>query len=201
MNSFFVPQLGSQIYTMAGMTSQLSLQADEAGTYPGLSAQFSGEGFADMRFDVQALPPDGYAQWIADAKAAGRGRSTATAYAALAKPSIGVSPATYRVGRSGPVRSRSSMEPRRRRPASIRRRRQAAAIAARRDVMFGKLTWSAIPFDQPIPLVTSIVVIVVVLGRARPGSRSRATGPICGASGSPRSITSASASCIACWRW
>src|SRR5579863_10646469 len=48
MNSFFVPQLGSQIYTMSGMTSQLSLQADKAGTYRGLSAQFSGAGFSSM---------------------------------------------------------------------------------------------------------------------------------------------------------
>ncbi|HEY1943006.1 MAG TPA: cbb3-type cytochrome c oxidase subunit I, partial [Roseiarcus sp.] len=29
--------------------------------------------------------------------------------------------------------------------------------------MLGKLTWAAIPFDQPIPLVTSIVVILVIL--------------------------------------
>jgi cytochrome o ubiquinol oxidase subunit I len=30
--------------------------------------------------------------------------------------------------------------------------------------MLGKLTWSAIPFDQPIPLITSIVLIVIILG-------------------------------------
>ncbi len=29
--------------------------------------------------------------------------------------------------------------------------------------MLGKLTWAAIPFNQPIPLVTSIVVIIVIL--------------------------------------
>src|ERR1700724_14477 len=50
MNSFFVPQLGSQIYTMSGMATRLWLQADHPGTYPGLSANFSGDGFADMRF-------------------------------------------------------------------------------------------------------------------------------------------------------
>ena len=55
MNSFFVPQLGSQIYTMAAMTSQLNLQADKAGTYLGLSVQFSGEGFSDMRFNLRAV--------------------------------------------------------------------------------------------------------------------------------------------------
>ncbi|MBV9541971.1 MAG: cbb3-type cytochrome c oxidase subunit I [Alphaproteobacteria bacterium] len=30
--------------------------------------------------------------------------------------------------------------------------------------MFGKLDWSAVPFDQPIPLITSLVVIVVLVG-------------------------------------
>ena len=56
MNSFFVPQLGSQIYTMPGMTTQLNLLADRPGDYPGLSANFSGDGFSDMRFLVHAVP-------------------------------------------------------------------------------------------------------------------------------------------------
>jgi cytochrome o ubiquinol oxidase subunit 2 len=55
MNSFFVPQLGSQIYTMAGMVTRLHLQADHPGSYRGLSANFSGEGFADMGFTVDAV--------------------------------------------------------------------------------------------------------------------------------------------------
>ena len=46
MNSFFVPQLGSQIYTMGGMTTHLSLLADKPGEYPGFSANFSGDGFS-----------------------------------------------------------------------------------------------------------------------------------------------------------
>ena len=94
MNSFFVPQLGSQIYTMAGMTSQLSLQADQ-GAYDGLSAQFSGAGFADMHFTVKAVAADDYVKWIADAKASGSPLDTA-AYAALAKPSENVQPAIYK---------------------------------------------------------------------------------------------------------
>ena len=53
MNSFFVPQLGGQIYTMAGMVTRHHLQADHPGTYPGLSANYSGAGFADMRFNVE----------------------------------------------------------------------------------------------------------------------------------------------------
>ena len=94
MNSFFVPQLGSQIYTMASMTSQVSLQADQAGTYAGLSAQFSGEGFSDMHFDVKAVPADAYAAWVAATKTTGQPLD-ATAYAALAEPSKDVRPSTY----------------------------------------------------------------------------------------------------------
>jgi cytochrome o ubiquinol oxidase subunit 2 len=100
MNSFFVPQLGSQIYTMAGMISQVNLLADEPGTYAGLSAQFSGQGFSDMRFDVHALSTDDYAKWVADAKSTGAALDMNN-YAELVKPSENVSPITYRSVESG----------------------------------------------------------------------------------------------------
>jgi cytochrome o ubiquinol oxidase subunit 2 len=93
MNSFFVPQLGSQIYAMAGMTTRLSLMADRPGTYPGLSAQFSGEGFSDMRFDLVALPADKYAAWLAEAKAS-KDALDLRAYQQLGRPGI-ATPATY----------------------------------------------------------------------------------------------------------
>jgi cytochrome o ubiquinol oxidase subunit 2 len=94
MNSFFVPQLGSQIYAMAGMTSQLSLLADEPGDYPGISAQFSGDGFSDMRFVVHAMSPDDYARWLASAKDRGAVLDAA-AYAALAQQSSDLKPTAY----------------------------------------------------------------------------------------------------------
>jgi cytochrome o ubiquinol oxidase subunit 2 len=95
MNSFFVPQLGSQIYTMAGMATQLNLQADRPGTYPGISAQFSGDGFADMRFDVQAVPQAEFDDWVSAAHGQGLALDTA-AYTALEQQSTAVPPATYR---------------------------------------------------------------------------------------------------------
>ncbi len=58
MNSFFVPQLAGQIYTMAGMATHLNIQADYSGTYRGMSANFSGDGFSDMHFNVDAVPPE-----------------------------------------------------------------------------------------------------------------------------------------------
>ena len=94
MNSFFVPQLGSQIYAMAGMTSRLNLEADKPGTYPGLSAQFSGDGFSDMRFDVVAMPQAGFADWVTAAKKGG-GTLDAGGYATLAKQSEADAPKTF----------------------------------------------------------------------------------------------------------
>ena len=52
MNAFFVPRLGSMIYTMNGMTTQLNLRADAPGTFRGLSSNYSGDGFSDMHFAV-----------------------------------------------------------------------------------------------------------------------------------------------------
>jgi cytochrome o ubiquinol oxidase subunit 2 len=95
MNSFFVPQLGGQIYTMAGMMTRLYLQADHLGTYPGLSAQFSGDGFADMRFNVEAVPAENFALWVDTTRTTGPVLD-AHAYADLAKPSSAVAPFTYR---------------------------------------------------------------------------------------------------------
>jgi cytochrome o ubiquinol oxidase subunit II len=86
MNSFFIPQLGSQIYTMAGMTTHLNLQADKMGTYQGLSAQFSGDGFSDMRFDLDAVTDAQFQSWITATRAQGRVLDQ-PAFAELARPS------------------------------------------------------------------------------------------------------------------
>jgi cytochrome o ubiquinol oxidase subunit 2 len=95
MNSFFVPQLGGQIYTMAGMATRLHLQADHAGTYRGMSANYSGAGFSDMVFNVDAVPAEKFAQWVAATRTAGPVLD-AQAYSELAKPSQAVAPFSYR---------------------------------------------------------------------------------------------------------
>jgi len=87
MNVFFVPQLGSMIYVMNGMRSQLHLQADNPGVYYGQSAHFSGDGFSDMNFEVEALPPEEFATWTAAQRNAG-GVLNAAAYQELARQSI-----------------------------------------------------------------------------------------------------------------
>lgn len=94
MNVFFVPQLGSMIYTMNGMVTQLWLQADNTGNFPGLSAQFSGDGFADMGFTVHAVPQEGFQDWLAKARNAGPGLDPKS-YEKLAVQSSVAKPFTY----------------------------------------------------------------------------------------------------------
>src|SRR5437762_4620520 len=95
MNSFFIPQLGSQIYTMGGMTTHLNLLADKPGEYPGFSANFSGDGFAEMRFIAKAVPAGDFNAWVTQVRGSGSALDDA-GFAALAKPSKAVPPATYR---------------------------------------------------------------------------------------------------------
>lgn len=99
-NSFFVPQLGSQIYAMPGMITQLNLQADRPGNVPGLSAQFSGDGFAGMEFNVQSMPQAQFAQWVAATRGTGPALDD-TAYRGLLRQSQNVQPYTYRMVQQG----------------------------------------------------------------------------------------------------
>jgi cytochrome o ubiquinol oxidase subunit 2 len=99
MNVFFIPQLGTQVYAMGGMQTQVSLVANEAGVYDGLSANFSGEGFADMRFAAHATSRADFDAWVEKARAAGT-RLDAATYRDLARPS-----------EKDPVRYFSTVEP------------------------------------------------------------------------------------------
>jgi cytochrome o ubiquinol oxidase subunit 2 len=96
MNVFFIPQLGSMIYTMNGMTTRLNLRADRPGTFGGLSAHFSGDGFSDMHFDVHAVPAEQFSKWAQDASTAAKALD-ARSYQELAKPSMNNAPAIYRL--------------------------------------------------------------------------------------------------------
>jgi cytochrome o ubiquinol oxidase subunit 2 len=68
MTSFFIPQLGSQIYAMAGMQTRLHLLADEPGTYLGQNQHFSGRGFTGMHFKAIAVSPKEFEAWIQKVK-------------------------------------------------------------------------------------------------------------------------------------
>jgi cytochrome o ubiquinol oxidase subunit II len=99
MNSFWIPQLGSQIYAMPGMSTQLHLLADKAGYYQGSSANISGRGFAGMRFMARAGSDKEFGTWLQAARRSPLALS-AGAYRNLAKQS-----------ENNPVAIYSSVEP------------------------------------------------------------------------------------------
>ena len=95
MTAFFIPRLGSQIYVMNGMATQLNLQADRPGDYFGTASHFSGDGFSDMQFVAHAVPPAQFDAWVARTRAAGPVLD-ANAYRQLALQSQAVRPYSYR---------------------------------------------------------------------------------------------------------
>ena len=99
-NVFWVPRLGSMLYCMHGMAGTLNLQADQPGTFEGRSAMISGEGFADMHFDTDAVSAGQFARWVSAARTAGPMLDDA-AYRELLRQSSNVPPHTYRSVRTG----------------------------------------------------------------------------------------------------
>ena len=89
MNSFFIPRLGSQIYAMANMQTAVNLLASKTGTYRGISANFSGDGFSGMTFKARVLSQEDYAKWLAKVKASTQ-KLDGAAYTALDQPSENV---------------------------------------------------------------------------------------------------------------
>ena len=100
LNVFFVPRLGSEIYAMNGMMTQLNLEADQAGVYPGLAAHFSGDGFSDMGFEVHAVTEQEFADWTTQARAQGNALDD-TSYRLLLQQTQKVQPYTYRAVQAG----------------------------------------------------------------------------------------------------
>ena len=95
MNAFFVPQLGSMIYTMNGMATQLNLNANEAGSFMGLSTMFSGNGFADMHFNTETAPKADFDAWVNETRDGGGPTLSSQAYKDLSVQSMNVAPFTY----------------------------------------------------------------------------------------------------------
>ena len=93
MTSFFIPQLGSQIYAMAGMQTRLHLMADEPGVYHGQNQQFSGRGFSQMHFKAIAVASVEFEAWVQKTKHSSDKLDMAS-YEEMGKPSVGY-PVTY----------------------------------------------------------------------------------------------------------
>jgi cytochrome o ubiquinol oxidase subunit 2 len=94
MNSFWIPQLGSQIYAMAGMSTHLNLEANAAGDYRGSSANISGRGFAGMKFTARASSTSEFNDWLAGTQSSSS-KLDMSSFRTLAKPSENNPPTTY----------------------------------------------------------------------------------------------------------
>lgn len=86
MNSFWIPQLSSQIYAMPSMRTQLNLIANEEGDFRGSSANISGKGFAGMHFITRASSDESFQHWVQSAQQTSEILNW-EAYQELAKPS------------------------------------------------------------------------------------------------------------------
>ena len=86
MNSFWITQLGGQIMSMPAMQTQLHLLADKRGVYKGYSANFSGDGFSGMHFDVKVSSSEAFKNWVGEVKSAPQALTKST-YIALTEPS------------------------------------------------------------------------------------------------------------------
>jgi len=86
MNAFYVPDLAGMIYAMPGMQTELHAVINHTGVFKGMSSHYSGAGFSGMTFQFHGLSNEGFAQWIARAKAEGKSLDR-EAYLDLAKPS------------------------------------------------------------------------------------------------------------------
>lgn len=70
MNTFFIPQLGGQIYAMAGMRTKLHLIANEEGEFRGMSGNYSGHGFSKMNFVAKATSEQAFDRWVSQVRTA-----------------------------------------------------------------------------------------------------------------------------------
>jgi cytochrome o ubiquinol oxidase subunit 2 len=133
MNSLFVPQLGTMVYTMAGMQTQLSLVADQAGAFEGMSSNFSGDGFSDMKFVARSMGEDDFQSWVEHARSTGAVLSSAV-YHELEKPSEKAAAASLRPGLHRPRRDHDLLRGDAARHRADELRRAAADRRARRVV-------------------------------------------------------------------
>lgn len=68
MNSFWIPQLGGQMYAMTGMQTKLHLMADKTGEFVGSDAEISGKGFAGMKFIAKSVTDEEFNSWVKSSK-------------------------------------------------------------------------------------------------------------------------------------
>jgi cytochrome o ubiquinol oxidase subunit 2 len=78
MQSLLIPALGSQIYAMGGMVTQLHLEADKPGRFMGENTMYNGSGFAQEKFTAVAMAPGEFEAWVRNVRASGVRMNPAT---------------------------------------------------------------------------------------------------------------------------
>lgn len=71
VNAFWVPKLGTVLYAMPQMNAKLHLIADQQGAFNGSSANYSGDGFSNMRFKWHSVSQSEFDNWVAKARESG----------------------------------------------------------------------------------------------------------------------------------
>jgi cytochrome o ubiquinol oxidase subunit 2 len=94
VSAFWIPQLGSQIYAMGAMMTQLNIIADRPGEYPGRNVEINGDGYSDMTFTAKVVSDEDFDRWVSETKQ-DREVLDAASYDALVEPSTNNAQASY----------------------------------------------------------------------------------------------------------
>lgn len=87
MSSFWIPNLGGQMYAMSAMETKIHLQADETGEFPGYATEINGRGFSGMKFTAKSASLSDFNEWVASVRSLPGSALTDEQYKKLAQPS------------------------------------------------------------------------------------------------------------------
>ncbi|MES1934912.1 ubiquinol oxidase subunit II [Salinisphaera hydrothermalis] len=100
MNAFMIQRMGTQIFAMSGMQTQLHLMSHQTGDFAGGNYQYNGHGFAKNRFVAKAMTKQGYQQWLDKVRAEGKPLDMSR-FKQFAKPSVVKNPIYFAPVSSG----------------------------------------------------------------------------------------------------
>jgi cytochrome c oxidase subunit 2 len=64
VHTWYVPELAGKFDAVPGKLNKVVFRANQEGTYEGASATYSGQGYAAMRTEVEAVPPEEYRAYL-----------------------------------------------------------------------------------------------------------------------------------------
>jgi cytochrome o ubiquinol oxidase subunit 2 len=88
MNAFYVPELAGMVYAMPGMEITLNAVQNKPMQSFGISSNYSGAGYSDMKFAYRGVPQGDFDGWVQSVKSAGGAKLDRANYLVLEKPSI-----------------------------------------------------------------------------------------------------------------